>query len=157
MSDNDDEKKLNVFKDKIYIFLLSICLIGIIFPYGAQCILPFFITSDELYGLEMWNQYVGLILGVVATVMSIISLKMSFDNVQESRKTEKQTSDNLHHIDLMLQKISIQQDNQELFWRDNYKSTDRNFTIRQKDDERDDPPPVWTSEGAVTEDMYQDN
>lgn len=98
-------------KKFVYTIILVVTLTGSLVPFAAQFILPFFISESKIAGAEIWNQYVGIILGVVATLMSIVSLKMSFDNVEQSHQTELRTRELLEKIEMHLTGIEHNQTN----------------------------------------------
>lgn len=93
----------------VYGTIIICVIIGAIVPFGAQFILPFFFQEISVAGAEVWNQYVSIILGVVATLMSIISLKLSFDNVEQSHETELRTQQLLFDIQMHLNDIEHNQ------------------------------------------------
>ncbi len=95
----------------VYKIILILSLVSLIVPFAAQFILPFFFPECNVVGAEIWNQYVSIILGIVATLMSVVSLKMSFDNVKQSHETELKTRDLLHDIEKHLKDIEHNQDN----------------------------------------------
>lgn len=98
-------------KKFIYNTILIVTILGAIVPFAAQFILPFFFPCANIKGVEIWNQYVSIILGVVATLMSVVSLKLSFDNVNQSFETELRTQKLLFDIELHLKDIEHNQDN----------------------------------------------
>ena len=98
-------------KKYVYNIIAILSLVGLIVPFAAQFILPFFYPRCKVAGAEIWNQYVSIILGIVATLMSVISLKMSFDNVEQSHQTELKTRDLFHEIEKHLKDIEHKQDN----------------------------------------------
>lgn len=89
----------------IYTVITIIAILGALVPFASQFILPFFYPCYKITGAEVWNQYVSIILGVVATLMSIISLKLSFDNVDQSHITELRNIEILHQIESKLSDI----------------------------------------------------
>lgn len=106
-----DEPKILSHKKYVYNVIFWLSLIGLIVPFASQFILPFFFPCCKVAGVEIWNQYVSIILGVVATLMSVISLKLSFDNVEQSYQTELRTQELLYKIDSHLNDIEHNQDN----------------------------------------------
>ena len=100
-------------KNAIYILIGIIVLIGAIVPFGAQFVLPFFFPDKQIAGAEVWNQYVSIILGVIATITSIVSLVLGFRSEKESNDTERRTRDLLQEIKgnvaLVLQKQDMLQ------------------------------------------------
>ena len=77
--------------------ILFVVLIGALGPFIAQCILTC-VNSDADGGLSMWNQYVGIILGIVATILSIVSMIMGFSNYDETLSQQHQYLDTLNEI-----------------------------------------------------------
>lgn len=120
---NPDESKMIIIKETqeipkilshkkyVYNIITILSLVGLIVPFASQFILPFFFPYCKVVGVEIWNQYVSIILGVVATLMSVISLKLSFDNVEQSYQTELRTQKLLYDIDSHLNDIEHNQDN----------------------------------------------
>jgi len=98
-------------KKFVYTSITIITILGAIVPFAAQFILPFFFPDKKLAGAEIWNQYVSIVLGVIATLMSIISLKLSFDNVEQSYETELNTQQLLFDLKLHLNNIENNQGN----------------------------------------------
>lgn len=98
-------------KKFVYTSITIITILGAIVPFAAQFILPFFFPNNKLAGAEIWNQYVSIVLGVIATLMSIISLKLSFDNVEQSYETELNTQQLLFDLKLHLNNIENNQGN----------------------------------------------
>ncbi|MBE5951827.1 MAG: hypothetical protein E7260_09590 [Lachnospiraceae bacterium] len=84
-------KSAYAHKKFIYGAITTIVILGALVPFAAQFILPFFFPECKIAGAEIWNQYVSIVLGVVATLMSIISLKLSFDNMTQSFESERRT------------------------------------------------------------------
>lgn len=97
-------------KSAIYILIGIIVLIGAIVPFAAQFILPFFFPDKQIAGAEVWNQYVSIILGVVATITSIVSLVLGFKSEEQSNATELRTRDMLQRIETRIQLLSQKQD-----------------------------------------------
>lgn len=98
-------------KKYVYGIILLLSITGLLVPFAAQFVLPFFFPKQNVAGAEIWNQYVSIILGIVATLMSIVSLKMSFDNVNQSHQTELKTRDLFHNIEKHLKDIEHNQGN----------------------------------------------
>lgn len=80
------------FSMKWWVFTLIalFCVSGLIGPFAAQ----FASNSDSVHYtmLNAWNMYVGIILGVVATLLSIVSLVFSFHN-EEEENIQQRNSD----------------------------------------------------------------
>lgn len=97
-------------KRNIYWFIGVIIFIGILVPFACQFVIPLFIETKDISGIEVWNQFVSMILGIVATILSIVSLKMGFDSAESARVTELKTQSVLDSID---EKICILSERQE--------------------------------------------
>lgn len=97
-------------KYAIYILIGVIILIGAIIPFSAQFILSFFFPDKQIAGAEVWNQYVSIILGVVATITSVVSLVLGFRSEEQSYATELRTRDMLQQIETKIQLLSQKQD-----------------------------------------------
>lgn len=97
-------------KNSIYRLICAIVLIGVIVPFAAQFILPFYFPQKQIAGAEVWNQYVSIILGVVATLTSIVSLVLGFKSEEQSNATERRTRDLLQRIETRIQLLSQKQD-----------------------------------------------
>lgn len=70
----------------------------------------FFNSEIPITGAEIWNQYVSIVLGIIATILSIISLKMCFSSNDSARQTEIRTQDTLDKIDTKIQLLAQKQD-----------------------------------------------
>lgn len=97
-------------KKRIYILIGVIIGIGAMVPFAAQFIFPFFNSEISISGAEVWNQFVSIILGVVATVTSIVSLILGFRSEEQSNATELRTRDLLQCIQNSLSILSQKQD-----------------------------------------------
>lgn len=97
-------------KRNIYWFIGIIIFIGILVPFACQFIIPLFNETKNISGVEVWNQFVSIVLGIVATILSIVSLKMGFDSAESARTTELKTQSVLDSID---EKICILSERQE--------------------------------------------
>ena len=72
-----------------WLILLTIFLGGII-PFAAQFLFPALFKDYSPVGAEIWNQYVSIILGIVATALSIISLVLCFRSEDRSQTSNNQ-------------------------------------------------------------------
>lgn len=93
------------FSMKWWVFALVAfaCFSGIIAPFIAQYLAPR--KSALEVALSAWNQYVSIILGIVATLLSIVSLVFSFHNEEEENIQQRNYSDKFDDINRTLQKI----------------------------------------------------
>ena len=100
----------NKSKNGLYILIGAIVLVGAIVPFAAQFVLPFYFPDNQIAGAEVWNQYVSIILGIVATITSIVSLVLGFRSEEQSNATERRTRDLLQSIEAKIQLLSQKQD-----------------------------------------------
>lgn len=102
--DNEREKLIiKLVKKRTLGFMLLIIFIGLIVPFGAQ----FWPLPWELHS-EMWNAYTSIILGVVATVCSLLSIYMSFYSLQQTFDSNNNTIDDMNSIRQEIQSLAIQ-------------------------------------------------
>lgn len=79
--------------------ILSTIFIGGIVPFAAQFLFPSIFKDYSPVGAEVWNQYVSIILGIVATVLSIISLVLCF-------RSEDRSKDSNNELQLTFMKLN---------------------------------------------------
>jgi Mg2+/citrate symporter len=99
-------------KNNIYKLIGIIVILGAIVPFAAQFLLPFFLPNSnvQVSGAEIWNQFVSIILGVIATITSIVSLILGFRSEERSNETEIRTVELLHTIEKKIELMSQKQD-----------------------------------------------
>ena len=85
--------------------ILWTIFLGIIVPYFAEviCTLKF---PDAAAGLNIWNQFVSIVLGIVATVLSIVSLIMSFKNYDDTLAIQEKYTETLKQSEFSMEKIT---------------------------------------------------
>lgn len=98
------------YKHFIYGLIAFVIFVGAIVPFGAQFWLPFFKEEAFTQGAEVWNQYVSIVLGIIATILSIVSLKMCFDSEESAKKSEIRTAITWQKIEGKLETLSEKQD-----------------------------------------------
>lgn len=67
----------------VYGIIITVIILGLIVPFFSEAIFTIWFP-DITTGLNTWNQFVGIILGIVATILSIVSLIMGFKNYEDS-------------------------------------------------------------------------
>lgn len=77
-------------KTMAFCLILSTIFIGGIVPFAAQFLFPSIFKEYSPVGAEVWNQYVSIILGIVATVLSIISLVLCFRSEDRSKASNNE-------------------------------------------------------------------
>ncbi len=80
--------------------LLIVVLIGFIFPLFAEVIIGTWFPA-RVRGVEVWNQFTSVILGVVATVLALVSMFMGFKSYDDSSELQKTCLQTLEHIKLL--------------------------------------------------------
>ena len=90
------------------IFWLSI--LGLIIPFAAEVILPFFFPHARVDGVAVWNQFVSIILGVIATIMSIVSLTLCFRSDKNMTEAYNRIEARLMGVDGRLNTLDKTQD-----------------------------------------------
>lgn len=94
----------------IFILVIGVILFGGLVPFAAQFIFPFVFPNIPISGAEIWNQYVSIILGIVATILSIVSLKMCFSSEEQTHETNIRVQKALDDLDKAVDKVSDKQD-----------------------------------------------
>lgn len=111
------ESKIGL-KKWVFRFIFCFVCIGFLGPFLAQCILPFFSTVEEsikgIDSLAMWNQYVGIVLGIVATMLSIVSLVMGFYSASEAAEQQRKAYEQyestiraLNRVEVRMEKLGV--------------------------------------------------
>lgn len=99
---NDMSSKLQMicsyFRHFWWSFLIYIVATSIIFLFTAS-----FIFKEEIT-LDIMNQWVGLILGMVALLIGIISLIISFYNVDQAFQTQSETNKYMNEMRIDIKK-----------------------------------------------------
>ena len=92
----EDMMILNVIKKRTLIFMFAIIFVGLLVPFAAQWIpeeyLPWDIQAD------IWNSYVSIILGIVATFCSLLSIYLAFYAQNQTIKSNNDTIDDFNEI-----------------------------------------------------------
>lgn len=94
------DKLMHWLKEWSITLLVTIIIIGILAVFICSFIFPHSVT------VSMLNNFVGIILGVAATLMSIVSLVLSFYNVEQSEKSQRESQKNSYEINDALSKIT---------------------------------------------------
>ncbi len=115
----------------VYRMILTLALIGLIVPFAAEAILPFFFPDQQLEGIETWNQYVSMILGIVAAIMSVVSLVLCYRSERQSNEAYHKTDKALALMQLQLRDIRQKQDEiNNVVQRSTFLDMDNTITIR---------------------------
>lgn len=101
---------MSKYQKIIFILLCGVILIGGLVPFAAQFICPFIFPDRPIAGAEVWNQYVSIVLGIVATILSIVSLKMCFISEEQTNSTNLRVQKALDDLDKSIGRVSDKQD-----------------------------------------------
>lgn len=81
----------------VYGIIITVILVGLIVPFFSEVICTM-IFPNAVVGLNTWNQFVGIILGIVATILSIVSLIMGFKNYEDSLELHEKHVETLEKL-----------------------------------------------------------
>lgn len=93
---------------RYYVFLLILIfgILGLIVPFAAEFILPFFFESKKIEGITVWNQFVSMILGIIATIMSVVSLVLCYQSEDKSNEAYSKIDKMLSALDIKMDDLS---------------------------------------------------
>lgn len=83
-----------VEKAKAYsiVLIVAVVVIGILMVFGCTLFTP------QMPGLAEMNQFVSIVLGIVATIMSIVSMLFSFYGLEKTEESERRQNEVLQQI-----------------------------------------------------------
>ena len=92
-------KKKHTYSLKRWVFylILFVIFLGFLIPYAIELICTFWFPEHSI-GISQWNQFVSIILGVVATVLSIVSIIMGFKNYDDTLDIQEKFTRSLEGI-----------------------------------------------------------
>ena len=81
-------------KAKAYsvVFISGVIILGILIVFYVS------ISDKEVPGIEEMNQFVSIVLGVVATIVSIVSMLFSFYGLEKTEESERRQKEILDEI-----------------------------------------------------------
>ena len=91
-------------KKWVFGLIITTISLGLIVPFFSETICTIFVPDISI-GLNTWNQFVGIILGVVATILSIVSLIMGFKNYEDGLDLHEKNIETLEKITYILQDV----------------------------------------------------
>ena len=107
---NKKNKKYVPTRVLVYRLVFGLSIIGLIVPFAAEFVLPFFFKDVEIAGVSVWNQYISMILGVVAAIMSVVSLVLCYQSEKNTTTAYHQIEKTLAIMQAELKSISKKQD-----------------------------------------------
>ena len=125
--------RLSLSKWTLFI-ICFVAFLGVLGPFTAECILPFFFPKEELETLSHWNTYVGIILGSVATILSIVSLAMAFHNMDEAYAQQRTSSEQYSNMMQAIKQSEINEKKLEVSQSD----TQENYNLKNMDNSTDE-------------------
>ena len=90
-------KKEYSLKRWVLILIVVVLLVGFVFPMFAEIIIGT-LYPEQVKGVEVWNQFTSIILGIVATVLSLVSMFMGFKSYDDSVELQKTCVQMFEHI-----------------------------------------------------------
>ncbi|WP_020189695.1 hypothetical protein [Kurthia sp. Dielmo] len=109
LSKRKDLIKLDRIMTLIKDWWLIVVVLLIIFTLAGMFILSFIYSKDKEVTLDLVNSWVSLILGIVATLLSIISMFLSFYNLERTNEINEDSLDSMKelqkNVEATLQKI----------------------------------------------------
>lgn len=79
--------------------------VGAIVPFWAKAVCTVWFPDVGL-GLNVWNQFVSIILGITATILSIVSIIMGFKNYEDTLSVQEKYMQALQEISKIAQDIT---------------------------------------------------
>ncbi|HBV81452.1 MAG TPA: hypothetical protein DEB74_01360 [Lachnospiraceae bacterium] len=137
------EEKINFFRDfwgKFVFYVIATSIIGLFL--GS-------IYFEKIVGLNEINAWVGIVLGLVALIIGIISLFLSFYNVDQANRTQEKTVEiiqtfqknmieHMHNLQMDVErKIEESSEKTRNEIRTIYNNSNTEFTIKQENNEPD--------------------
>ncbi|MBO5371766.1 MAG: hypothetical protein J6A75_03495 [Lachnospiraceae bacterium] len=87
-------------KKWVYGIIITVISFGLIVSFLSETILTIWFPSASL-GLNTWNQFVSIILGIIATTLSVVSMIMSFKNYDDGLVLHEKHIETLEKISLI--------------------------------------------------------
>ena len=86
----------------LYLFLAVVLAGGVVGPFVMQCIEH---NVDNEKALSIWNGYVSIALGFVATTLSIVSLALNFKTYDDALEVQRSAVKTLESVETIKQDI----------------------------------------------------
>ena len=81
----------------VFRLIIVTIFLGAIVPFASETICTIWFP-DASVGLNTWNQFVSIILGIIATLLSIVSIIMGFKNYDDTLSIQEKYMQALHEI-----------------------------------------------------------
>lgn len=127
----------------VYWLIFGTIIVSLIVPFGAETICSMWFPDYSL-GLSIWNQFTSIALGVVATVLSIVSLIMGFKNYDDTLALQEKHTQTLEKVSNVARDvIKIKEDVSRIGLSNKNVETTSSTTLS---------PPTWDGDPAEKED-----
>ena len=87
-----------------HLIVITISL-GAIVPFASEVLCTIWFPEASL-GLNTWNQFVSIILGIIATILSIVSIIMGFKNYEDTLSVQEKYMQALEQISGMAKDLN---------------------------------------------------
>lgn len=84
----------------VFRLIVITIFLGAIVPFASETICTIWFP-DASVGLNTWNQFVSIILGIIATLLSIVSIIMGFKNYEDTLSVQEKYMQALSEISKM--------------------------------------------------------
>ncbi len=95
---------LKLIRNRCLLFMLIIIFGGLIVPFALQFIAP---ETSWGKGASMWNSYVSIILGIIATLCSLLSIYLAFYAQQQTIISNNHMIDDFNSIRKEIKEMAI--------------------------------------------------
>lgn len=113
--DNDQKtswlKKNYPLERWVLIIIVAVLLTGFIFPLYAEAYLGAYFP-DKVKGVEIWNQFTSVVLGIIATVLSLVSIFMGFKSYDDSSELQKTCIQTLERLSMVARDVKYLRDHE---------------------------------------------
>ncbi len=97
-------KQYGMKKWVFYLIVITI-VCGAIVPFASEVLCTIWFP-DVALGLNTWNQFVSIILGIIATILSIVSIIMGFKNYEDTLSVQEKYMQALEQISNMAKDLN---------------------------------------------------
>lgn len=101
----EDMMILNVVRGRVLLFMFAVIFVGLLVPFAAQWFPLSFIPWDT--HAEIWNNYVSIILGIIATLCSLLSIYLAFYAQNQTTISNNNTIDDFNMIRKEIKESSV--------------------------------------------------
>lgn len=97
--------KQYAMKKWVFWIIITVIFLGAIVPFLAEAICAIWCPSRaDVIGT--WNQFVSIVLGIVATLLSIVSIIMGFKNYEDTLHVQEKYMMSFHELSIIAKDLS---------------------------------------------------